>query len=201
MNRGKSFITIIARIYAAANSGNTKYFNHFSDKTNWDRADWTAFCLLTLVNVNTRNVNRIFYKKAWTQEHKEKTSDLSEPYWQFHLIELCLRFIKKKLAEELAPDTSDTDNTKLPHKDNMQDEADETSIIPFKVFIATAGFYSIYYLTGQEINTLTLAHYTADTIQKAYKDTPDGRVTLSQITAASIEIAREQQTWLNNLEL
>ncbi|KAI9035722.1 putative DNA repair helicase rad5 [Aspergillus affinis] len=370
MNRGESFTTIIARIHAAANSGDTKYLDHFSDKTNWDRADWTAFCLLTLVNVNTRNVDGIFYKKAWTQEHKEKvmwailriirqefaasrvekgmallsvdeetrdliraslqtphpppsenaglekdprkpsteppasgpaapaapekpaskprvpskrstrpppprpsrsmrssaksknptgtptpvsaapapastppsasrsstptpdtptpagpvarlrhwrdelipatqralqavsqTPDLSEPYWQFHLIELCLRLIEEELAEEPAPDASDTGNTKLPHKDNMQDEADETSMTPFKVLMATAGPYSIYHPTGQEVDTLTLAHYTADTIQEAHKDTPDGRVTLSQVTAASIEIAREQQTWLDNLEL
>ncbi|KAI9035126.1 uncharacterized protein KD926_004495 [Aspergillus affinis] len=162
MNQGKSFTTIIARIHAAANSGNTKYLNHFSDKTNWDRADWIAFCLLTLVNVNTRNVDGIFYKKAWTQEHKEK---VIEPYWQFHLIELCLRLIEEELAEEPAPDASDTGNTKLPHKDNMQDEADEISITLFKVLMATAGPYSIYYPTGQK---------------EAYKDTPDGRVTLSQ---------------------
>ncbi|KAI9041146.1 uncharacterized protein KD926_007416 [Aspergillus affinis] len=319
MNRGESFTTIIARIHAAANSGNTKYLDHFSDKTNWDRADWTAFCLLTLailriirqefaasrvekgmallsIDKETRDLIRASLQtphpppsenaglekdprkpstepptsgpaapaapekpasklrvpskrstrppqprpsRSMRSSAKSKnltgiptpvsaapapastpplasrsstptpdtptpagpTPDLSEPYWQFHLIELCLRLIEEELAEEPAPDASDTGNTKLPHKDNMQDEADETSMTPFKVLMVTAGPYSIYHPTGQEVDTLTLAHYTADTIQEAHKDTPDGRVTLSQVTAASIEIAREQQTWLDNLEL
>ncbi|GES66029.1 putative DNA repair helicase rad5,16 [Aspergillus terreus] len=114
-----------------------------------------------------------------TLQPVSQTPDLNEPYWQFHFIELY----------------------KLPAKDKLPDEADEKALTPFKLLMATAQTYSIYQPTGQEIDTLTLAHYTAETIADAHAEAPNSRLTLTQPTAESIAIAQEHQSWLDNLDL
>lgn len=134
-----------------------------------------------------------------TLQPVSQTPDLNEPYWQFHFIELCLRQVETLLAQETDPADAATD--KLPAKDELPDEADEKALTPFKLLMATAQTYLIYQPTGQEIDTLTLAHYTAETIADAHSETPDGRLTLTQPTAESIAIAKEHQSWLDNLDL
>ncbi|GES66031.1 putative DNA repair helicase rad5,16 [Aspergillus terreus] len=97
--------------------------------------------------------------------------------WRDELIPATKRTLQPTDPAEAATD-------KLPAKNELPDEADEKALTPFKLLMATAQTYSIYQPTGQEIDTLTLAHYTAETIADAHAEAPD-----------------EHQSWLDNLDL
>ncbi|GES66026.1 putative DNA repair helicase rad5,16 [Aspergillus terreus] len=243
-SRGESFSTIVLRIHAATNSGDTRYVNPFADRSKWDKADYLARCLTGLVAANTQNIKGLFYRKNVPLERKEKiithaknkklapadpvdaatrtpspgrsmsatASEAETPSkppkqppprnWRDELIpatKRTLQPVETLLAQETDPAEAATD--KLPAKDELPDEADEKALTPFKLLIATAQTYSIYQPTGQEIDTLTLAHYTAETIADAHAEALDGRLTLTQPTAESIAIAQEHQSWLDNLDL
>ncbi|GFF21429.1 hypothetical protein ATEIFO6365_0014036100 [Aspergillus terreus] len=191
-SRGESFSTIVLRIHTATNSGDTQYVNPFADRSKWDKADYLTRCLTGLVAANTQNIEGLFYRKNVPLERKEKIISKrstgpsrkrrthaknkklapTDPVDAPTRTPLPGRSMLATASEAETPktDPAEAATDKLPAKDELPDEADEKTLTPFKLLIATAQTYSIYQPTGQEIDTLTLAYYTAETIADAHAE-------------------------------